>query len=258
MVRDELVAALEESRRLTERLAADARDHDVPVAELVARATMLDRLDERREELLCELRRTASAGLRATSRRQPIREVVLEALDLLGWPQNAGFLEEYLWARRQLQLESRAFASLRRDERRAWRRAPGAREAYIVPALNPDGTANPRWLTSSAWDLSRRVVASSCTERLFDLQKVTALHVRGSRGPLGTLLERYAGQVLAMEPPPVSASTAATRAWRGRVQAKAAAEIAQIHARDDAERERLAAKLAGLSAQERAWGRQPA
>jgi hypothetical protein len=102
------------------------------------------------------------------------------------------------------------------------------------------------------------VVASSCTERLFDLQKVTALHVQGSRGPLGTLLERYAGQVLAMEPPPVSASTAATRAWRGRVQAKAAAEIAEIHARDDAERERLAAKLAGLSAQERAWGRQPA
>ena len=259
MVRDELVAALEESLQLTERLAADARDHDVPVAELVARATMLDRLDERREELLGELRRTASAGLRAASRRQPIREVVLEALDLLGWPQNAGFLEEYLWARRQLQLESRAFASLRRDERRAWHRAPGAREAYIVPALNPDGTANPRWLTSSAWDLSRRVAASPRTERLFDLQKIAALqHVRGSRGPLGTLLERYAGEVLGMEPPPVSATAAATRAWRGRVRSKAAAQIAEIRADDDAERERLARRLARLPEQARAWGREPA
>lgn len=257
VVRGELVAALEESLRLTESLAADARDREVPVAELVARATMLDRLDERREVLLGELRRTASAGIRATSPGKPIREVVLEALDQLGWPQNAGFCEEYLWARWQLQLESRAFASLRRDERRAWLRAPGARDAYIVPALNPDGTPNPRWLTSSAWDLSRRVVASPRTERLLDLQKIAALRVRGSRGPLGTLLEQYARQVLDMDPPPVSASTAATRAWRRHVRSKAAAEIAEIRARDDAERERLAAGLCGLSAQERTWGRQP-
>jgi hypothetical protein len=258
VVRDELAEALEESLRLTERLAADARDTGVPVAELVARATMLDRLDERREELLGELRRTASAGIRATSPAQPIREVVLEVLGHLGWPQNAGFLEEYLWARRQLQLESRAFASLRRDERRAWDRAPGAREAYVVPALNPDGTANTRWLTSSAWDLSRRVVASPRTERLYDLQKVAALRVRGSRGPLGTLLERYASQVLGKEPPAVSATPAATRAWRRRVRAKAEAEIAEIQAADDAERERIARELAGLSAEDRTWGREPA
>lgn len=257
VVRDELAEALEQSLRLTERLAADARDRDVPVAELVAQATMLDRLDERREELLGELRRTASAGIRASGPGQSIREVVLETLDQLGWPQNAGFLEEYLWARRQLHLESRAFASLRRDERRAWRRAPGARDAYVVPALNPDGSANPRWLTSSAWDLSRRVIASPRTERLFDLQKVAALqHVRGSRGPLGTLLERYAREVLGMEPPPVSATAAATRAWRGRVRSKAWAQIAEIRADDDMERERLARSLARLPAQARAWGRE--
>jgi hypothetical protein len=259
VVRDELAEALEQSLRLTERLAADARDRDVPVADLVAQATMLDRLDERREELLGELRRTASAGIRANGPGQPIREVVLETLDQLGWPQNAGFLEEYLWARRQLHLESRAFASLRRDERRAWHRAPRARDAYVVPALNPDGSANPRWLTSSAWDLSRRVVASPRTERLFDLQKVAALqHVRGSRGPLGTLLERYAGEILGMEPPPVSATAAATRAWRGRVRSKTAAQIAEIRADDDAEREQLARRLARLPEQARAWGREPA
>ncbi|MBO0819339.1 MAG: hypothetical protein J2P26_00660, partial [Nocardiopsaceae bacterium] len=122
VVRDELAEALEESLLLTERLAAAARDHDVPVADLVAMATMLDRLTERREELLGELRRTASAGIRSARPGPPIRETVLAALDHLGWPQNAGFCEEYLWARWQLQLESRAFASLRRDERRAWHR----------------------------------------------------------------------------------------------------------------------------------------
>jgi len=226
----------------------------VPVAELVAQSTMLDRLDQRRDELIGELRRTASAGLRATTPGPPIREVVLAALDELGWPQNARFLEEYLWAKRQLQLDSRAFASLRRDELRAWRRSPGARAAYIVPALNQDGSANPRWLTSSAWDLSRRVIASADTERRFDLEKIITLNVRGSRGPLGTLLERYAQEILAIEPPPVSASAAATRAWRADVRSTAAALIEAIRAGDDRGRERLAATLTVLPNDELIWG----
>jgi hypothetical protein len=253
-VRDDLAAALEETLKLARRLAEDARDIDVPVAELVAQATMLGRLDQRREELIGKLRRTASAGLRATTPGPPIREVVLTALEELGWPQNARFLEEYLWAKHQLQLDSRAFASLRRDELRAWQRSPGARSAYVVPALNPDGTANPRWLTSSAWDLSRRVIASPETERLFDLQKVLALRVRGSRGPLGTLLERYVTQVLAIEPPPVSASVAATRAWRADVWSRATELIEAIRGRDDEDRDQLAGALAALSDHDRTWG----
>lgn len=253
-VRDDLVAALEETLKLARQLAEDARDTDVPVAELVAQATMLGRLDKRRAELIGQLRRTASAGLRAATPSPPIREVVLDALDELGWPQNARFLEEYLWAKRQLQLDSRAFASLRRDELRAWRRSPGARTAYIVPALNPDGSANPRWLTSSAWDLPRRVIASAETERLFDLQKILAMNVRGSRGPLGTLLERYVTQILAIEPPPVSASATATRAWRAHVRSHTTALIEAISCRDDAIRGRLAEALARLPDQDRLWG----
>lgn len=253
-MRGDLAAALEETLKLAGRLAADARDTDVPVAELVAQATMLDRLDQRREELIERLRRTASAGLRAAQPGPPIREVVLAALDELGWPQNARFLEEYLWAKHQLQLDSRAFASLRRDELRAWRRSPGARSAYIVPALNPDGSANPRWLTSSAWHLPRRVIASPETERLFDLQKILALNVRGSRGPLGTLLERAVTRILAIEPPPVSASATATRAWRSDVRARAAAAIEAIRSRDDEERDEIAARLACLPVNDRVWG----
>ena len=142
-VRDDLAAALEETLKLARRLAEDARDTDVPGAELVAQATMLGRLDQQREELIGQLRRTASAGLRATTPGPPIREVVLEALDELGWPQNARFLEEYLWAKRQLQLDSRAFASLRRDELRAWRRSPygGAGRS----ALRAAGRAGRAW-----------------------------------------------------------------------------------------------------------------
>jgi hypothetical protein len=255
VVRDELVVTLEETLRLAARLAEDARDDEVPVADLVAQASLLGRLDERREELIGQLRRAASAGIRASRPGLPIRALVLATLDELGWPQNARFLEEYLWAKRQLQLDSRAFASLRRDEMRAWRRAPGARSAYIVPALNPDGSANPRWLTSSAWDLSRRVVASAESERLFDLQKIFALRVHGSRGPLGTLLERYVARILAIEPPPVSASAAATGAWRAHVRAHTTALIDMIRSHDDPDRDTIAARLAGLPAHDRVWGR---
>jgi hypothetical protein len=256
LVRDELADALEQTHRLAQRLAGDARDDRVPVTDLVAQATILERLDERRDELISELRRTASAGIRATTPGPPIREVVLDALDGLGWPQNAGFLEEYLWARHQLHLESRAFASLRRDERRAWHRAPGTRAAYIVPALNHDGSPNPRWLTSSAWDLEHRVVASAQTEHLFDLQKLYSLNVRGSRGPLGTLLERCAKQILAIDPPPVSASAAQVRAWRLHVREHARALIAEIRERDDPLRERIARHLARLPDQNQVWGRE--
>jgi hypothetical protein len=254
-VRDDLAAALEETLRLAHRLAEDAKNTDVPVAELVAQATLLERLDQRRDELIGQLRRTASAGLRAAQPGPPIREVVLAALNELGWPQNARFLEEYLWAKHQLQLDSRAFASLRRDELRAWCRSPRARSAYVVPALNPDGSANPRWLTSSDWDLSRRIVASAETERLFDLQKIIALNVRGSRGPLGTLLERSVAGILAIEPPPVSASITATRAWRTHVRSHVTALIEGIRSSDDAVRERIAADLAGLPDHDRVWGR---
>jgi hypothetical protein len=254
VVRDELVTTLEETLRLARQLAQDAGDDDVPVAELVAQSTMLERLDRRRDELIDELRRTASAGIRATTAGPPIREVVLATLDELGWPQNAGFLEEYLWAKRQLQLDSRAFASLRRDERRAWRRAPGARAAYIVPALNPDGSANPRWLSCSAWELERRVIASPETERLLDLEKIAALRVRGSRGPLGTLLERYANQILAIDPLPVAATVAQTNAWRTHVSAHTTALIGQLRERDDPHRCRIARRLARLPDHDQLWG----
>src|SRR5215469_2938495 len=57
LVRDELIATLEQTQRLARQLADDARDHQVPVADLVAQATMLERLDQRREELIGQLRR---------------------------------------------------------------------------------------------------------------------------------------------------------------------------------------------------------
>src|SRR5215472_10987814 len=106
-VREELVSTLEEALRLQRQLVAAVRNEGVPVAELVAQVTVLERLDDQRDRLIGELRRTVSAGMRPARTSPPVREVLLETLAHFRWPQNAGFLEEYLLAKHQLQLDSR-------------------------------------------------------------------------------------------------------------------------------------------------------
>jgi len=262
--REELVDTLEESLRRLKHLVGDARDDRVPVADLVAQISAMERLDERRDELIGRLRRAASAGLRAQRPGPTFRALVLQALEELRWPQNARFLEEFLWARQRVQLDSRAFAPLRRDEQRAWQRTPGARDAYVAPALNPDGTANPRWLTSSSWGLERRIIASPQTERLLDLEKVYSLAGRpgspdprgdgGPRRPVDVLLEKYARQILGTDPPPVTATEDENAAWRHRVRDHASTLIGEIRRDDEPRRKRLARDLATLPDQARIWG----
>jgi hypothetical protein len=262
-VRDELLVTLQETLHLQQQLMDDVRDDGVPVADLVAQITVLERLDDRRDRLIDELRRTASAGRRPARTSPPVREILLETLAEFRWPQNAGFLEEYLLAKHQLQFDSRAFAPLRRDERNAWDRAPGAREAYIAPALKPDGSANPRWITRSDWDVDRRIVATPRTERLFDLYKIYVLAGRpgsaeasylGPRRPVDALLEKYAHDTLDTEPLSASASDDEFRAWRAEVRNRVGALIGENRRDDEPDRKQIARKLVGLSARERIWG----
>jgi hypothetical protein len=263
-VRDELAATLEETLRLQQRLMDNVRDDGVPVADLVAQVSVLERLDTQRDRLIGELRRTASAGMRPARTSPPVREVLLDTLADFRWPQNAGFLEEYLLAKHELQLDSRAFAPLRRDERNAWDRAPGAREAYVAPALKPDGSANPRWITRSDWPMERRIVATRRTERLFDLYKIYVLAGRpgsaeasylGPRRPVDALLEKYAQDILDTEPPPASASDDEFRAWRAHVRERTTTLIGEVRGDDEPDRKQIARQLAGLSDRERVWGR---
>jgi hypothetical protein len=266
-VRDELAATLAETLRLQQRLMDDVRDAGVPVADLVAQVSVLERLDDRRARLIGELRRTASAGMRPARTSPPVREILLQTLADFRWPQNAGFLEEYLLARHQLQLDSRAFAPLRRDERNAWDRAPGAREAYIAPALKPDGSANPRWITRSDWDLEHRIVATSRTERLLDLYKIYVLAGRpgsaeasylGPRTPVDALLEKYAQDILDTEPPSASVSDDEFRAWRAQVREHVGTLIGEVRRDDEPDRKQIARQLAGLADRECVWGRDAA
>jgi hypothetical protein len=262
-VREQLVALLVETLQLNQGLIDGVNDESVPVGELVAQVSLIERLDDRRDELIGQLRRTASAGMRPARTSPPVREVLLETLAHFRWPQNAGFLEEYLLARHQLQVDSRAFAPLRRDERNAWDRAPGARDAYIAPALKPDGSPNPRWITRSDWDIDRRIVATPRTERLFDLYKIYVLagrpgsaeaSHRGPRSPVDALLEKYAQDILNTEPPPVSASDDESGTWRAQVRERAGTLIGEIRRDDEPDRKQIARQLVSLPDRDRVWG----
>jgi hypothetical protein len=266
-LRDELADVLRESQHIQSRLVDITHRPDVPLAALVAEIltyrSRLEGLDHRRDYLISELLRIAREDERAARTSPPIRDVVLESLAHFGWPQQARVVQEYLWAKYQRQLDSRAVAPLRRDERNAWERAPGAREAYIAPALNPDGSPNPRWITSSAWPLDRRIVASPQTERLFDLYKIYALteqpgsaeaSVRGPR-PIDALLAQHAKTIPGTEPPPVSASADEISAWRERVRDLAGALIEEIRWDDESNRKQIARQLADLPERNRIWGK---
>jgi hypothetical protein len=61
-------------------------------------------------------------------------------------------------------------------------------------------------------------------------------------------------QILAVEPPPVSASVTATRAWRAHVRSHATAQVETIRARDDDDRGQIAATLAARPSHDRVWG----
>lgn len=265
LLREQLATTLEETLRIQQQLVVNARDPLVTLPELIAQVDVVERLGDHRDELLAGLRREARARARVDRRSPPVRQVVLGVLADFGCPQNARFLEEYLWATHHLQLDSRALAPLRRDEQRAWLRSPRARDAYIAPALHEDGTANARWITSSAWDLERRIVSPGRTERLLDIQKILILadqpgddvDAERPRQPYDTVLERYAGQVLDAEPLSPSATAAEAAQWRTGVRRLAQVECRRLAAQDARRRADRAARLSGMPERERIWGRAP-
>ena len=108
-VRDELAATMEETLHLQQRLIDDVRDETVPVADLVARVSVLERLDDRRDRLIGQLRRTVSAGMRPARSSPPVREVLLETLAHFRWPTKRRVPRGIRIAHLQLQLDSRAF-----------------------------------------------------------------------------------------------------------------------------------------------------
>ncbi|TNY35923.1 hypothetical protein [Thermomonospora catenispora] len=89
----------------------------------------------------------------------PAREHVHQVLTLLGVPAAPKLIGAVHRAFFPGELPPSRLASLRRDEERSYRSAPGARPYYLCPALTHDLLAPARALiTVSSWPLERRIV----------------------------------------------------------------------------------------------------
>jgi hypothetical protein len=192
-LQDLLAATDRDLHEVLSKLSADGVD---PV-DLVAMLESLSLRDQERGVLLDAVRLEASRTRRREEERS-IRQFVLRALNEIGVPQTAGFLEDYVYARDRVVTKTRGFASLRRDENKAWRRRPDERTAYIVPCLTEDGRALPRWMARSDWTLEDRVFVPG-VDALWQWQRVVALaHARRKEDDEHAerlylaLIERYA------------------------------------------------------------------
>jgi DNA-binding LacI/PurR family transcriptional regulator len=109
---------------------------------------------------------------RLGGRRRPVREVVLECLEDLGWPANGRELAMYASARYGRELPSVRFGSLGADERTAYVKG-AVRPVWLCHALSHDrGEVVRRLWARSDWPLERRIVAPT-TARVQHL-KLTA------------------------------------------------------------------------------------
>jgi LacI family transcriptional regulator len=109
---------------------------------------------------------------RIAGRRRPVREVVLEYLEDLGWPANGRELAMYAAARYGRELPSVRFGSLGADERTAYVKG-AVRPVWLCHALSHDrGDVVRRLWARSDWPLERRIVAPT-TARVQHL-KLTA------------------------------------------------------------------------------------
>src|SRR5919204_937979 len=166
-----------------ERLLQLIEEPTVEPELLVDQIDVLERLDDERDELVGELRREATKLARRKGERST-RQLLLAALVRIGMPQQAGFLQEYVWACDRVDLDRRQFASLRRDEQRSWLKDPEGRVAFVVPALTATGEPRRGWMARSDWPLEERIVLPDSGERLLDLRKIEALlAARGERRP---------------------------------------------------------------------------
>jgi hypothetical protein len=165
--------------------ALDALEHRIAQLRQAVREAVARRDSGRAKELRAELRRAerawdtlisppeadesereADAVPGATGRGQsvatsmlPVREQVHQALTLLGVPAAPKLIGAVHEAFFTGTLPASRLTSLRRDEERSYRSAPGARPYYLCPALTYDHLAPARaLLTVSTWPMEERVV----------------------------------------------------------------------------------------------------
>ncbi len=191
-------------------------------------------------------------------RDPPIRERLLAGLEVLGAASEVRTVAEAAEACTGLYVNNRQVASLRRSERTSWDARPSARPAYLAPALHHRGFEPIRgYLTSSEWDLPRRVVGP-LSLRVDYLRATTNVSrrlawARKQSPETANAFERLAWRLARSVPGGVrNGSVDPAAAIRA-----AQAELDLIEEEDQAQREEAAAKLEQLDRREQVFGVDP-
>ena len=257
-LRGELDTALSSERDALDRLIAQVLDPEVDPVALVGAAETLERFGRIRLRLVKGLQEVASESRRRQEERS-VRQFVLRALGTIGCPQNAGFLEEYVWVTERVSLNTRGFGALRRDERRAWGRNPGQRLAYIVPCLDAEARPVAKWMARSDWPLRARVVVEGASD-LFELKKVACLLQAERRDdggpehePFLPLIEKYGELILDGAPVPPMGGERGD--WLSALSDAVNERLAQLAIPVERAQSAAAETLETLSEEDRLWGR---
>jgi hypothetical protein len=200
-------------------------------------------------------RRTPSGETRP--RMQSAREGAVASLNELEVPSSPREIADYASARFGRTVDYRAFASIRRDERRAFDSKRSNRAVYIVPALEG------RWLlpargrfTLSEWPIEQRLIGPHSLR--VDHLKVTInisaqiawmIHRDAERAEaLSELLANYARSIPGAIDDAIDVE---------RIAAAAQAELEVLRADDDRWRAQTAQRVARLPAEQQLWGAAP-
>ena len=104
-LRQEFRALLHEQRQMIDQLLEKLNSPDASSIELVEIIEYIERLDIRKGDLTQVFREEVST-LRKREEDRSVRQVVLRALDFVGAPQPAWFLQEFVWARDRIDLKN--------------------------------------------------------------------------------------------------------------------------------------------------------
>jgi hypothetical protein len=258
-----LTSTLRKQQELSETLQGLLQDPEAKAAAMERVDQELSRLAARRTELLTELRlaRTQVAEPAALYPglvgQRPMREQVLDILDELTVPSSPRVISEVAVARYGRPLPPARFASLRRDEERAWRKDPLSRPAWVVPALSTQGlTSLPRIVGSSAWPAERRLIGARTlrTNHLRTLLALLSMRERSRQAGSTGAITRLDSMILGFAQTVPGAVEVGKSTDYDRVIQATKDELAFIEEMDFEERRTAARRLENLPELHRLWG----
>lgn len=247
----------------TEKFQAVLKDANATPSDLEGLAREQGRLASRQAQLMATLRVVnleapdQFGAYDVASSQRPLREQVLDVLEVIGVPTSPRFVSQFAAIRYGSSLPIARFASLRRDEERGYTKDPTSRPAWVVPAINALGlVAMPRIVASSAWKPESRLIGSR-TLRINHLRCILSVLAAGAElrnidehrfEQLVTFAFRYSHSIIGTPAPGDTPDVE-------RIREAAQAELTRIEPADIEDRLAAAEKLERLPGAMQFWGR---